>query len=988
MQESRLSLRRVIGTTCSTPTGFDTVNSSFAYIAGGAVVVVDVDGDRYTQRFYRARPTAVPLHALLPLQNAPSTPSSTPKANDSRNRVAPGIRDSPYNGLDWTDSPSSKTWTSRERIKAATCLALSRDGRFLAVGETGYAPRVLIFNLLDSSSDIPLVSISEHTFGVKAVAWSQDTRYMASLGAANDGFLYLWKIDARTGAAKLFQQNRCTSYVSGMVWMGSNLITFGVRHVKAWRVEDAQSVSPVKQKFAGDLVPAPQGPQKTLPGRNILLGSLLNANFTCAAVVDEARAILCSEMGDVCLLDDDGKQMKLSKVLNADYSISSITVREGTAYIGGKAGQFATLSVEGILAGDPDSVVSTTQPSTGLVALGFLTDNLVTIDAKHSIDIWSPSYIPGQTTDDAAHIAIPGHGDAILGTEVLPRPNDIGAAFITWSGTGKVMFWDMDGQVKSSLDVPMEQADPGTDLGLVNQLTVVRVAKGGTLLVAADRLGVMRVIDVATKECLLDTKAHSSDCQVIAMYEDDSRLLMASCGRDRTTQLFHRSSNGVVEHFQTLEFAAKVIQVLIPSDDKIITCSLDRTVQVHDLVSKEGEPDAMAAIPAKVISLKASPTSMTMGADEKTVFVSLLDRSICQYELGTGRLLATFKCVDEGGVESAVLESLTTGQSFGKDFLLGISNTDKSVRLYDAQSGSFLGREWGHTEAINGVALVDDEDGTRKIVSVGSDGTMMLWTLDLQDPSPGSMSRDPSPVKDGISASTRPPLRRVLSKAELAEFQRPSPSAGRRSPPRPLQRRASKYGLSSSILKTPLANLQTSPASVIAEGTPSQGTPSRRTSSGSRSGSPPVSPKSRVTRRPSLPALGTSARKKSSPNLRGFGTLNMATEQACRTLRAYRKKLSSTDPLSQDVLAELDQELRLTAAALGDRAIRSKAMNETVLSGLLDQYSERLVTMLDEKLRLSFAPRLDKDGRECESPGVDEDSRPRTAGGESTSPSP
>jgi hypothetical protein len=87
--------------------------------------------------------------------------------------------------------------------------------------------------------------------------------------------------------------------------------------------------------------------------------------------------------------------------------------------------------------------------------------------------------------------------------------------------------------------------------------------------------------------------------------------------------------------------------------------------------------------------------------------------------------------------------------------------------------------------------------------------------------------------------------------------------------------------------------------------------------------------------------------------------------------------------MSQEVLAELDQELRLTAAALGDRAIRSKAMNETVLSGLLDQYSERLVTLLDEKLRLTYQPIE----REAGSPPEDRPRSPR-AGSRSRSPSP
>ncbi|KAK2593356.1 hypothetical protein QQS21_008931 [Conoideocrella luteorostrata] len=985
MHESRLSLRRVVGTTCRSPTGFDTVNSSFAYIAGGAVVVVDVEDHLYSQRFYRARPTAVPVYSVSSSHNTPSTPiATTPKANDSRNRVAPNYRDSPYSPVEWADSPSgSKTWTSRERIKAATCLALSPDGRYLAVGETGYAPRVLIFSLLDASSDTPLVSISEHAFGVTAVAWSADSRYLASLGTANDGYLFVWKVDPRTGAAKLFQQNRCTSYIRDMVWMDNNLITLGVRHVKVWKIEDSSSTSPTKPKFLGDTTPSTPTAQKTLPGRNMLLGNLLEATFSCAAV-DGKRLILCTEAGDVCILDDDDRQMRLTRVLNLEFCVTTITIRGNVVYVGGRDGQFATLDAERVMDGCANSILTTSQTSTGIIALGFLPDKLVTIDSKQSIDVWNPDYLPGQQIEALAHIPIPGHGEPIMGIHSLYRPNKANAAFITWSASGNVTFWDLDGQVKLSFDVPVEHAEPESEHTETNQLTSARTTRSGKLLVTADRQGVIKVIDVDSKDCLLDIKAHAGHCLCISIYDEDSKFLMACCGRDRTAQLFHRDSNGKIEHFQTLEFAAKVVQVLIPAEDRILTCSLDRTLQIYDVVSREGEPDIIAAIPSKVISLKASPTSMAMGPDNRTVYVSLLDRSIYQYDLVTGRQICCFKCMDEGGVESAVLDSLFVGQWPSKDldFLLGSSNTDKSIRLYDANNGTFLDREWGHTEAINGVSFVDDDDGSRKVVSVGSDGTIMVWTLDLNDPSPRSMSRDPSPVKE-ITASGRPTLRKVLSRAELAEFQRPSPSpAGRRSPPRTLRRRTSRLTLGTvpAANRTPIGNLTASPSdSAINEDTPSR----RRPSEPNRGDSPPASPKSRVTRTPSMPALSAVAKRKtSSSNLRAFGSLNMATEQACRTLRAYRKKLSSAEPITADVLTELDQELRLTAAALGDRAIRSKAMNETVLSGLLDQYSERLVTLLDEKLRLTNQLPKDQDLE------MQSDDRPRSADGTSSSSSP
>ncbi|ORY56119.1 WD repeat-containing protein [Pseudomassariella vexata] len=941
--ESRLSLKRVIGTTCASPTGFDAAESSFAYIAGGAVVVVDVEGEIHNQRFFRARPNAIPtLSPGNPTYSPSTSTSTTPKANDSRNRVSIPARDSSYGVGDWSESPSSKTWTSRERIKAATSLALSRDGRFLAVGETGYAPRVLIYSLEDTSSDTPLVSISEHMYGVKAVAWSPDTKFLASLGAANDGFLYLWRIDPRTGAAKLFQQNRCTSYIRGMIWMGNSLITLGVRHVKLWRVEEFAPSSPLKQRFTGEMS-SPSGPQKSLPGRNILLGGLLEATFSCAVAIDETRAIVCSETGDICLLDDTGKQMKLTKVLEIGFMTACITIREQVVYVGGKPGSFCTLDLKMFMECNPDCVLKTSESPSGLLALGFLKNNLVTVDAQHSIDIWSTTYIPGRKDTTISRIQIPGHGDAILGVEVLCQPSNADAAFFTWTGSGNIVLWDVDGRIRDSFNVELEDAYFENESDPVNQLTVVKATRGGKFFVTGDRLGVMKVIEYGSKDCVSETKAHSSNCQSIATYEDNSKFLIASCGRDRTAQLFHRTSDGSFEHFQTLEFAAKVVQVLIPSSDRVITCSMDRTLQIHDMVTKDGEPDSIAAIPARSLTLKASPASMAMVTGGRSIFVSLLDRSVCLYDTETGRLTNTFKCTDEVGVENVVLDSLITRPPTDKEpaLLLGISNTDKSIRLYDAQNGNFLDREWGHTEAINGVALIEDAEGPKKVVSAGSDGTIMIWGLDSQEQAPSS--RDPSPMKDNFT-SARPPLRRVLSKAELAEFQRPSRSAGRRSPPRPVSKRRSLFNLSSA--RSSVTAIPSSPASVIAEDTPS-----RRPSGGSRSGSPPVSPRTRVARRPSMPILKL-PKTKSTSNLRAFGSLNMATEQACRTLKAYRKKLSSTEPISQDVLAELDQELRLTSLALGDRAKQSRELSDSMLNGILDQYSSRLMAMLDEKLRL------------------------------------
>ncbi len=61
---------------------------------------------------------------------------------------------------------------------------------------------------------------------------------------------------------------------------------------------------------------------------------------------------------------------------------------------------------------------------------------------------------------------------------------------------------------------------------------------------------------------------------------------------------------------------------------------------------------------------------------------------------------------------------------------------------------------------------------------------------------------------------------------------------------------------------------------------------------------------------------------------------------------------------------------------LGDRAVRSKTLNESMFAGLLDQYSEMLAAMLDEKLALSASRRESRDD--------DVAIRPKTSGAEAS----
>ncbi|CZR52775.1 probable transcriptional repressor rco-1 [Phialocephala subalpina] len=1005
--ESGLSLKRIIGTTVSSPTAFDSLSSSriFAYTAGAAAVVVNVDDtSKYSQRFFRARPTAVPLNSAANATLAPSTPTNT--ANDSRNRAVAALRDSavpfspstPHTSLEWGDSPTSKTWTSRERIKAATCLSISRDGKFLAVGETGYSPRVLIFSLQDTSSDIPLSIQNEHTYGVRAVSFSPDGKYLASLGSPNDGFLYVWSINQRTGAAKLHSSNKCTSFVKQMIWLGSSIITIGTRHIKIWRVEDPRSASPTKQRFALDGTPLPVAAQpalKTLTGRNVLLGPLVEATFTTLAAISEHKAIVCSEKGDVCLLDDSEGQ-KLMKLANTGFAIACIAVdmEARRVRIGGRYGKVKSICLDDLLTPStpPESPTPMSESVSGseaghICAMGYAARSLITVDSKHLIEISKPD--SDLADPQMSNTPFPAHGDSVLGVRLLSPDNEMKAAFLTWSANGTIVFWDLDGSAKASLTVEVEQLTGGDDE--INQCQVVRASKGAIFLVTGDKYGVLRVINPVTQKCTFDARAHMSDIQDIALHESGNVTLIASCSRDRTIQLFRLLSEQWVL-IQTLdEHSASVSSLFFAENgEKLISCSTDRTIHVRQLVKKEvGGQDVIGAVPTRIITLKASPVSMAACfADQMGNFVvSLLDRTVATYEISSGRLIHSFRATDSEGQDAVVLDALVMGRpstiSGRPTILAGVSSTDKSVRIYDGSTGSFLDREWGHTASVTDVALLEVPDSEQKtLISTGSDGTIMIWDLSPRPQEPEelavlSINRDPSPPKD--TPSTRPPLRRVLSRAELAEFQRASPLStptGNRSPPRIVRRKTSRYGLSS---QSPTLAIPPVPSVNSKHFVSASDDSSIRRSTRHRSRSPPQSPKAKDMRRPSLASVDTRSRTKSAGNgnFSEFGTLNMATEQACRTLRAYRKKLLSSETVKEEALKELDQELRLTAMALGEKSLKSKAISETVLTGLLDQYSERLVSMFDEKLRLA---RVGSEEPELVEEKEEERERPKTAG--------
>ncbi|PYI08550.1 WD repeat protein [Aspergillus sclerotiicarbonarius CBS 121057] len=978
LNQATLNLQTVIGTTTTTPHGFSSheESKSFALCAGSVVVLAELDDEHcVNQRFFRARPSVASVNPVTPFYSQ-STPPTTP---DSRAKFSGSLRSTAHSNAysgspcnDPVENGSPRGWSSRERVKAVTCTAISPNGMFLAVGETGYSPRVLIFSTAkDASSETPLSILTEHTFGVRGLAFSSDSQYLATLGDVNDGFLFVWSVNLKTGSAKLHSTNKCTSYVRDMCWMGQTLITVGVRHVKVWRLPDTRPGSPKSRLTVEATSSSPNHTPRAFSGRNCLLGSLAESTFTSVASISDRVSVVGTDTGALCFIDDSEGSQKLSVVQHMDFGITSLAVDScrSCVWIGGRGGQIQQLTFEKIrsstvpLSPALSGRSSAEQGFKGLaiVCFGSLGSHVVTVDMTNAINIYSSDDLSEDFDQRDAQISICAHRDGVLGIRPLRVPNQLEADFFTWSRKGTVNFWNTQGKCKDSRSIALEHP-AGYDEDIPNELKVVRTTDDMDMFVSGDKFGVLRVLQGHSWEPAHEVRAHGGEITDIALHITPKSCLVASSGRDRMVQLFERS-NGNLQLIQTMDdHVGAVSQLLfIDNGEKLLSSSADRTIHIRDRVAREvdGTP-VIAYLISRVITMKASPVSMTLSTDTDVLVVSTADRCILQYDLASGRQITCFRAVDSDGSDTVVMNSLTvasdmSGQSFSK-LLVGVSGTDKSIRVYDLERGVLLTGDFGHAEGMSDACLLENHSDSptgpngRILISSGLDGLVMIWGVSMLPQSSQDVAQAVSKDDDGAPMKeltvAKPPLRKILSKHELAGFQRqenvavtPTPARGH-SPT--FLRKFSKFSLSPSTKnghtpppttpsstsnrRSPVPSIRREKAHTPSPSLHTSKTAGTRKSGGSRSD-------------PRRSSLDFRARARNSGKS-DIGSLDTSTEQVCRTLKAYRKKLNgSTEHVHAQ--KELERELSLTLRALTSRSNSSEgAETETESSG---KESEKLL---------------------------------------------
>ena len=473
-------------------------------------------------------------------------------------------------------------------------------------------------------------------------------------------------------------------------------------------------------------------------------------------------------------------------------------------------------------------------------------------------------------------------------------------------------------------------------------------------------------------------QAHSGDMNGIAVANTAGLTIVATCGRDRTLQLF-RKHESRLDLLQTLnDHAAAVGDVKFLDKATLISISSDRTIIVRKLA--HGEEQSIAFLSIRVITLKASPVSLTaVPAEPNVVSVSTLDRQILRYNVSSGRLLHSFKPSDPMSGDSVMMSSLEVHElddlATASRLLLGVSSTDKSIRIHEYDSGAMLTREYGQN-AVSAIKLlrrcVQGESPRNHLVSCGLDGTVMTWGLSCNPPKPTG-SHDTPNGEESPSRQTPPsaqPLRQILSKAELSEFQKSLASQGdtmtpiRASSSSRVRRKISRYTLAA----VPKISAPAFPLPVGASLSPANGRIQRQTSQDhSRA---PSSQKNAFSSSSKPPSLDSRRRTKSAANL---NDLNELGEQMCISLRTFRNRITSSSvaKLEHGTLQELAKELNLTIRALNQNASSKCVGGEPMGADVLDVY---LAKMIDERLSMKAKSQEIKfvDGPQTEAKSLEE----------------
>lgn len=234
------------------------------------------------------------------------------------------------------------------------------------------------------------------------------------------------------------------------------------------------------------------------------------------------------------------------------------------------------------------------------------------------------------------------------------------------------------------------------------------ISTKGDRVVSGDFQGRLKIWDATMGRLILTIPGHSGCVNSVSFSRDGDRILSSS--HDTTLKLWDTSTGRLIQEFKGHSSYVTSVGFLVGDDGRIVAGSADGTVRLWD--SRTGR------------------LTQTFGGHGSITSLALDDHGGILFGTVDGAL--KLLDADKGLVRAIQWPShRVLSVAYSPDGTKVLSGgDDKTLRLWDAETGRLLCVFEGHTDAVRSVAF--SPDGTR-VLSGGDDGTLRLWQVQLRN---------------------------------------------------------------------------------------------------------------------------------------------------------------------------------------------------------------------------------------------------------------